>query len=183
MVATIRSPLVSALALCVAMVFLTGRAEGCSLAYNVFFPVGSTEVSDRGADTLRSFADHVTGRLRVPEDSARRFGCPFPAPGQKVVLVAYANDPEPADHCALSHARGHAVRVRLVLLGIPEADIAVEARGNHQPYARTRPGGWDVQNLVVVVIPVRADAIEAAHPYPRWRDHHDDRCLEVPHRQ
>ncbi|MDQ1081165.1 OmpA family protein [Pseudoroseomonas cervicalis] len=140
------------------------RAEACSFSFLVFFKENSVELYlPRVELMIRDFARYFLDGAIV--------GCGRLGPGNwAVVIGSHADDPGVRDQCALSLARGHAVRARLVALGIPEGALAIEASGNRRPLVPAAPGTHELQNRRVELIVVGADEIAyGSGPYPRWQ--------------
>lgn len=146
----------------------TGQAKACSRDFLVFYnEPGSTSISPRAAQIIEEFVSYF--RIRSFPDPARSLGsCGLLPPGDwKVVVMAHADDPGIRDQCALSFARGHAVRARLAALGVPEASIAVEVFGDRSKRIQTPAGARDVQNRRVHLGIVEGENIVEGSSYPR----------------
>ncbi|WP_376096252.1 hypothetical protein ACE7GA_04535 [Roseomonas sp. CCTCC AB2023176] len=156
----------------------SGRAEACSRGFRVFFGERSDEITERGSQMLDEFVRYFRYQ-RTPTENEARVGCgPLPPGDYRVLIRANADDPGTRDQCALSLARGHAVRARLALLGIPEAFIAVESFGDRRRLVSWRDGTRDAQNRSVEIEVVATRVVEERSPYPRLRDRPDRACPE-----
>jgi outer membrane protein OmpA-like peptidoglycan-associated protein len=167
MTVPLRPAVLTLLALCIATALPARRAEACSRAYIVLFDQRSTVIPERGGLILAEFArDFLTREQPDPQGPVRL--CPGLPPGDfKVVILAHADDPGTRDQCALSFARGHAVRAHLASLGIPESSMAVVAFGDGARLVPNQPG--DPQNRRVQVIPVDGNEVaQGDGPYPRF---------------
>jgi hypothetical protein len=156
-----------------------GSAVACARDFPVFFTeLGSDTIHPRSDQMIDGFVSFLRDQ-RLPDPAYPVSSCGPLRPGDyKVVVLAHADDPGIRDQCTLSFARGHAVRARLIALGIPEASIAVEAFGDRRKLIPTEPGIGDPQNRRVNLMIVDASSIEDRSPYPRWRNPFDGLCPE-----
>jgi hypothetical protein len=84
----------------------------------------------------------------------------------RFLVMAHAQDPEAADQCALSRARGVVVRGRLAALGLPEAEIVVMAFGDQRPMVLAPLERAEPQNRRVELGYVTAESLARMRMHP-----------------
>jgi OmpA-OmpF porin, OOP family len=104
----------------------------------VFFDFGRTELSAQGRRTLAVFADSYLKWLSSNND---------------VALFANTDTAEASE--TLAQARGEAVRMYLLELGVPVDRVIVFAYGGTRPLVRTAPNVREPQNRRVEIVATR----------------------------
>jgi outer membrane protein OmpA-like peptidoglycan-associated protein len=114
----------------------TAMPEQAPVSYQVFFPLGSTQLGEQDRNTLNAAAQVYKTKSNAT-----------------VTVTGYADTVgSPATNMALSQARANAVKTNLVQAGVPAGSITTTASGDSGLLVQTGAQANEPRNRRVVVV-------------------------------